>query len=117
MRHEVRRKLDWELRKRNLRRAGFAVCALAVFAGALWFEGLDAKVVNRHVAGTVTDFEPFVGRSSQAIQEGLDVSVKLDESGHTVHVLALKTTHPQRGDHVEIVEHLHGSGRATYSWK
>jgi hypothetical protein len=29
----------------------------------------------------------------------------------------LKTTDPHVGDNVEVAEHVHGSGRVTFSWK
>jgi hypothetical protein len=31
--------------------------------------------------------------------------------------MALKSTNPQVGAHVAIVEHIHWSGRTTFSWK
>jgi hypothetical protein len=43
--------------------------------------------------------------------------VALDSGGRRVSVMALKTTDPHVGDHVEITEHRHHTGRITYSWK
>jgi hypothetical protein len=31
--------------------------------------------------------------------------------------LVLRTTDPHVGDHVQITEHRHETGRVTYSWK
>jgi hypothetical protein len=56
------------------------------------------------------------GSSTKAIEDGLAVDVKL-EDGRVVHVMALKTTDPHIGDHIEIAEHIHGTGRITFSWK
>jgi hypothetical protein len=39
------------------------------------------------------------------------------DSGRRVNVLVLKTTDPHVGDHVQITEHRHHTGRVTYSWK
>jgi hypothetical protein len=42
--------------------------------------------------------------------------VKLDD-GRLAHVMVLKTTDPHIGDHVQIAEHVHGTGRVTFTWK
>jgi hypothetical protein len=39
------------------------------------------------------------------------------DSGKRVNVLVLKTSHPHIGDHVQIAEHRHHTGRITYSWR
>jgi hypothetical protein len=43
--------------------------------------------------------------------------VKLDGGGQVVHVMVYKTTNPHVGDHVQVAQHIHGSGRVTYTWK
>jgi hypothetical protein len=58
---------------------------------------------------------PLSGTSMKTIEEGLAVDVKLDD-GRVVHVMALKTSEPHVGDRVEVAEHVHGSGRVTFSW-
>lgn len=116
MRDETRRRLDRQLALQRLKWVGAGLALLAFIAGGLWFTGLDATVTTRHVPGVVEAIGPIVGGSTQMIENGLQVDVKL-EDGPRVHVLVLKTTDPHVGDHVEIAEHVHGTGRVTYSWK
>lgn len=116
MRHETKQRLN---RLIWLRRAKFAAAALGVCAVAgvgLWYSGLDASVTTEHVAGVVQSVGSFNGANTRSIEQGLAVDVKLDNGG-LAHVVVLKTSHPQVGDHVEIAKHIHGSGRTTYSWK
>ena len=54
--------------------------------------------------------------NTQTIENGLSVDVAL-ENGHRVNVMVLKTTDPHVGDHVQITEHRHRTGRLTYTWK
>ena len=116
MREETRLKFEREVRKQWLQRGAIALGGLVVLAGALWFTDLDAHVEKRDVAGVVEKVSPVQGGSTQAIQGGLNVDVKLDDGRHA-HVMALKSTNPQVGAHVAIVEHTHWSGRTTFSWK
>jgi hypothetical protein len=116
MREETRLKFEREVRKQWIRRGAYAAAALVLLAGAAWFTDLDAHVEKREVAGVVESVAPIQGGSSQAIQNGLNVEVKLDDGRHA-RVLVLKTTHPEVGSHVAIMEHIHWSGRRTFSWK
>ncbi len=116
MREETRLKFEREVRKQWIRRGAYAVAALVALAGAAWFTDLDAHVEKREVAGVVESVSPIQGGTSQAIQNGLNVDVKLDDGRHA-RVLVLKTTHPEVGAHVAIMEHIHWSGRRTFSWK
>ncbi|MCC7251191.1 hypothetical protein [Hyphomicrobium sp.] len=116
MRDETRRRLEQQLWWQRAKLAAAGVGVLACIAGGLWATGLDATVETRHVPGVVTAVGPVVGGSTRAIEEGLAVDVKLDD-GRMVHVLALKKTDPHVGDHVQVAEHVHGTGRVTYSWK
>jgi hypothetical protein len=59
---------------------------------------------------------PIQGGTTQAIQNGLSVDIKLADGRHAV-VIAEKSTNPTVGTEVAIVEHIHGSGRTTFSWK
>lgn len=116
MREETRRRLDRQLRLQRLKWAVAALGVLACVAGGLWITDLDATVETRRVAGVVEKVNPLVGGSIRAAEEGLNVDVKLAD-GRVVHVMALKTTDPHVGDRVEVAEHVHGTGRVTYSWK
>lgn len=116
MREETRLKFEREVRKQWIKRGAIALGGLVLLAGALWFTDLDAHVERREIAGVVEKVSPIQGGSTQAIQNGLSVDVKLDDGRHA-HVMALKTTNPQVGAHIAIVEHIHWSGRTTFSWK
>jgi hypothetical protein len=101
---------------RRLKIVGGALGLAAMMGAGFWFEGLDASVETRQVPGTVTAIGPYVGKNSLAVEQGLTVDVKL-EDGRLAHVMALKTTDPHVGQHVEIAEHKHGSGRTEFSWR
>lgn len=116
MRDETRRRLDRQLALQRLKWVGGGLAVLAFVAGGLWFTGLDASITTHQVAGVVEAVGPVAGGSTQTIERALAVDVKLDD-GRRVHVMALKTTDPHVGDHVQIAEHVHGTGRVTYSWK
>jgi hypothetical protein len=118
MREETKKRLDRELMKRRLQWSGIGV-AMALAAGAgLWFTGLDASVTNTRVAGVVEKVGPLniPGMTTTAIEASLGVDVKLDD-GRAAHVAVLRTSNPEVGQHVEIMEHVHGTGRSTFSWK
>jgi hypothetical protein len=116
MRDETRRRLERQLWWQRAKWAAAGVGALGLMAGGFWATGLDASVETHNVAGVVEAIGPLVGKTTRAIEDGLAVDVKLDD-GRLVHVMALKTTDPHVGDHVKVAEHVHGTGRVTYSWK
>jgi hypothetical protein len=118
MREETRQKLDRELRRRQMKWIGLGAAITSVMGLGFWFTGLDASVKVNHVAGVVENVGPLnmPGMTTKAIEEGYGVDVKL-EDGRLAHVMVLKTTNPQVGQKVEIAEHVHGSGRTTFSWK
>jgi hypothetical protein len=116
MREEVRLKFEREVRKQWIARGAMAVGFLAVLAAAAWFTDLDAHVEKRNVSGVVERVSPLQGGVPQAIQNGLAVDVKLADGRHA-HVIAEKSANPSVGAEVAIVEHVHGSGRTTFSWK
>ena len=107
MREEVRLKFEREVRKQWIARGAMAVGFLA---------DLDAHVEKRNVSGVVERVSPLQGGVPQAIQNGLAVDVKLADGRHA-HVIAEKSANPSVGAEVAIVEHVHGSGRTTFSWK
>jgi hypothetical protein len=116
MREEVRQKFEREVRKQWIKRGAYAAAALVVVAALAWFTDLDAHVDRREVAGVVEKVLPIQGGSTQAIQNGLNVDVRLDDGRHA-RVMVQKATHPEIGSHVAIIEHVHWSGRTTFSWK
>lgn len=115
MRDETRRRLDRQLFLQKIKWAGAGLALIACVATGLWVSGLDATVETRHVAGIVEGVGPLVGASSRAIEDGLGVDVRLGD-GRRIHIAVLKTTEPHVGDQIEVTEHIHGTGRVTYSW-
>lgn len=116
MREETRRRLERQLWWQRAKWAAAGVGVLTFVAGGMWTTGLDATVETHQVPGVVAAVGPLVAKSTKAIEEGLSVDVKLDD-GRLVHVMAYKKTDPHIGDHVQVAEHRHGTGRVTYSWK
>ncbi|WP_072396584.1 hypothetical protein [Hyphomicrobium sp. CS1GBMeth3] len=116
MREETRRRLERQLWLDRAKWAAAGLAILVCIAGGIWATGLDATVETRHVPGIVSAVGPLVGGTIRANEEGLSVDVKLDD-GRQVHVMAMKKTDPHVGDRVEIAEHVHGTGRVTYSWR
>lgn len=116
MREETRKRLERTLLLQRLKWAGAGVGVLAFMAAGFWYTGLDASVETRHVPGIVASIGPLNGTSTQGVEEGLAVDVKLDD-GRLAHVMVLKKSEPHVGDHVEVAEHIHGTGRVTFSWK
>lgn len=116
MRSDTKAKLDQAIRMQWLKRGGIAAGVALMIAGGLWYTGLDATVQNRRVKGVIATVEPAAGMNSQTVETALSVAVKLSD-GRQAKVLALKTSEPVPGQAVEITEHIHGSGRSTFSWK
>lgn len=114
MREETRQKLDRQIWLRRLRWVGIGVAIASVAAALAVFTGLDAEVKNKRLPGIVTAIGPIAGKETS---RGYTVDVELEDSHRTVQVLVLKTRNPYVGEHVEITEHDHGSGRVTFSWK
>jgi hypothetical protein len=116
MRSTTKAKLDQAIRLQWMKRAGVAAGVLALIAGGLWYTGLDATVENRHVKGVIQTVSPAAGMTSQVVETAMSVAVKLDD-GRQAKVIALKTSEPKVGQAVEITEHIHGTGRSTFTWK
>ncbi|KWT67412.1 hypothetical protein APY04_1977 [Hyphomicrobium sulfonivorans] len=116
MREETRRKLDRVIRVQRLKRIGIGAMALVAIGAYFVYEDLDARIENVRVPATVAAITPLNVKSTRMIEDGLTVDMLLNDGRH-VNVIALKTSSPHVGDHVEITEHHHGTGRITYSWK
>jgi hypothetical protein len=116
MREETKRRLERTLMLERLKWVGAGLTLVVCIAAGLWFTGLDADVDTKPVAGVIEHIGPLNGTTTQAVETGLAVDVKLDD-GRLAQVMALKTTNPHVGDHVQITEHIHGTGRVTFSWK
>jgi hypothetical protein len=116
MRDETKRRLERKLFLQRLKWVGGGVGVILFVGLGLWLTGLDASVEKRRIPGVVQSVGPLNGTSTRSIEEGLAVDVKLDD-GRLAHVMALKTTDPHVGDHVQITEHIHGTGRVTFSWR
>lgn len=116
MRTETKSKLDRLLFMRKVKWTAAGVGLAILIGGGLYLSGLDATVQERRLTGVIQKIGPYNGTNTQGVQNGLAVDVKLDD-GRDAHVLVLKQTAPEIGQHVEVTEHHHGSGRNTYSWK
>lgn len=117
MREETRRKLERALWVERIKKIAIGAAALVAIAAYFVYEDFDARIDNIHVPATVISVGPLNIKNTQMVEEGLSVEVALDDGGRKVNVMALKTTDPHVGDHVQITEHRHHTGRVTYSWK
>jgi hypothetical protein len=116
MREETRRKLNRALWLDRAKKAGLGVAVLALIGIFFLYEDYDAHVDLIRVPGTVAFVGPLNTSSTKLVENGLSVDVKLD-NGPRINVMVLKSTDPHVGDHVQITEHRHRTGRITYSWK
>lgn len=116
MREETRRKLERALWRERAKKIGIGLAALAIIGAYFGYEDYDARVDNVRVPGTVVAVGPLNIKSTKMVEAGLSVDVALD-SGRRVNVMVLKTSDPHIGDHVQITEHRHRTGRITYTWK
>ena len=117
MREETRRKLERALWRERFKKIGIGAAALVLIGAYFVYEDYDARVENVRVPATVTSVGPLNIKNTRLIEEGLAVEVALDNGGRRVNVMAMKSTDPHVGDHIEITEHRHHTGRVTYSWK
>ncbi len=116
MRAETKRKLERALWLDRGKKAGIGVAVLAVVGLLFLYEDYDAHTDNIRVPATVMSIGPLNTNSTKMVENGLSVDVKLDGGKH-INVFVLKTSDPHVGDHVQITEHRHRTGRITYSWK
>jgi hypothetical protein len=117
MREETRRKLERALWLERLKKIGIGAVALVAIGAYFVYEDYDARIDNVRVPATVMAVGPLNIKNTQLVEEGLSVEVALDNGGRRVSVMAMKKTDPHVGDHIEITEHRHHTGRVTYSWK
>lgn len=117
MREETRRRLERALWIDRAKKAGIGLAVLAVVGLLVLYEDYDSHVDSVRVPGTVVSVGPLNVNSTKLVENGLSVDVDLDASGRRVNVMALRTTEPHVGDHIQITEHRHRTGRITYSWK
>ena len=117
MREETRRKLERALWRERFKKIGIGAAALVLIGAYFVYEDYDARVENVRVPATVTEVGPLNIKSTQMVEEGLVGAGGARQGGRLVSVMALKKTDPHVGDHVEITEHRHHTGRVTYTWK
>jgi hypothetical protein len=116
MRAETRRKLERALWRQRLKKVGLGVAVLAAIGLFFVYKDMDARVDDMRVAATVVAVGPLNGTSTKMVENGLSVDVSLDD-GRRITVMALRKTDPHVGDHVQITEHHHRTGRVTYTWR
>lgn len=112
MRHETRLKIDREIRRRRMMLAGGIAAAVIALGGMMWLIDLDTHETKTRVAGTI---ESVATPAQKGAQVGLDVAVALDDGRH-VRVVALRSRDPHVGDHIEVTEHRHATGRTTFTF-
>ncbi|MFV0367811.1 MAG: hypothetical protein ACK5KM_05075 [Hyphomicrobiaceae bacterium] len=111
MRYELRQQLDRAIRMRRLKLAAVAIAVLTLVATGFALIDLESHETRTRLAGTIDDVHTFAGKGAM---DGLEVGVKLDDGRH-VTVLSLKSRHPEVGDHIEVTEHRHPSGRTVFT--
>jgi hypothetical protein len=116
MREETRKRLERALWIQRAKMIGIGLGVAAVIGAIFVYEDIDSHTENVRVPGTVVSIGPLNTTNTQAIENGLSVDVAL-ENGHRVNVMVLKKTDPHVGDHVQITEHRHRTGRVQYTWK
>ncbi len=113
MREETRRKLDRVLRLQRLKWAGAGLAIVAVIIGLFGLTVLDDMVQDRRVPGRVEHVGVPISKSAA---QAIAVDVSLDDGRHA-QVLAFKEHEPKIGDHIDITEHRHATGRVTFTWR
>ncbi|MGD9783118.1 MAG: hypothetical protein AB7E80_10660 [Hyphomicrobiaceae bacterium] len=113
MREETKRRLERELRLHTLKMVAVGLAIVGAVVAGFFLVDLDAHETTVKRAGTIASVETFAGKGAL---DGLEVGVTLDD-GHRVKVLANRARNPRVGDHIDIVEHRHSSGRTTYTMR
>jgi hypothetical protein len=116
MREETRKKLQYALWRDRLKKIGLVVVGIAVVGGFFLIENLDMMVENHRVAGVIDRIGPVTSKSMKVVRDDLDVGVRLTDGRH-VEVVTLKKNDPHVGDKVEVTEHIHATGRRTFTWR
>ena len=114
MREETKRKLTQAIWRERMKKAGIGLAILAAIGAVMAYQSFDMQVTLTRVGGTVVAIDPLVSKTSAATGE--NVKVKLD-NGPLIRVMALKSRELKVGDHIEVTEQRHGSGRVTHIFK
>ena len=114
MREDTKKRLERAILIERMKKVGIGLGVLAVLGAVIAYQNFDLQVSNTQVAGTVTEIDPLVSKTNAA--DGETVQVKLD-SGQLVNVLTLKSRNFKVGDHIDVVEHHHATGRVTHTLK
>lgn len=114
MREDTRKRLERAIWTERLKKIGIGLAVAGAIGAVFAYQNYDLKVTDTQVAGTVTEIDPLVSKSSAA--EGEQLRIKLDD-GRMVSVLALKSRHLKTGDHIQVTEHHHATGRITHTLK
>ena len=111
MRHETRMRLDRAIRLRRMKFVFIGIAIAALVAGGFLLVDLDAHETKSKLGGRIENVQTFAGKGAM---DGLEVGVKLDDGRH-VKVLAQKSRDPHVGEHIEVTEHRHLTGRTTFT--
>ena len=112
MRYETRMKLEREMRKRRLRMVGGGIAIVAAVVAGFFLIDMDSHETKQVLGGTVEAVQPYFAAKGKAT--GFTVSVKLADGRH-VTVLANSSRDPHVGEHLDVTEHHHLTGRRTFS--
>lgn len=111
MRHETRLKLDRQIRLRRMRMLGIAAAIIIAVGAGFLLVDLDAHESKLKVGGIIDKVATYAGKGAM---DGVEIGVKLDDGRH-VTVLAHRARDPHVGDHIEVTEHRHLTGRTTFT--
>jgi hypothetical protein len=114
MREDTRKRLERAIWADRLKKTGIALAIAGAIGAAFAYQSYDMKVENAVVSGTVTGIDPMLASNGNA--NGETLHVKLDD-GRAINILALKSRHIKNGDHIEVTEHHHATGRVTHTLK
>ncbi len=111
MRQETRARLERELRRQTLKKIGIGLASLPLIGLGFWLTDLDATVDRRTLEGDVEAVGPL---PLKGVNDAVSLQVGLADGRHiTVAALASRGLKP--GDHVQVIELHHHTGRTTFS--
>lgn len=117
MREDTRKRLERTLLLQRIKLIGGAAAVAVAVAAIFWLQDKDASFETRKVAGVVEYVGPPKGTlQSVSPATSIEIDVKLDD-GRVAQMLATKDKTFKVGDRVEIAEHVHGTGRHSFSWQ
>jgi hypothetical protein len=114
MREDTKKRLERAIFIERMKKVGIGLGMVAIMGAVIAYQNFDLRVINTQVGGTVKEIDPLVSKTNSA--DGETLQVKLD-SGQLVNVLALKSRNIKVGDHIDIMEHHHSTGRITHTLK